>query len=370
MNKQFPFAYTGIPDVGELIRFHVNRSGRWFAVPDPAHVPGLRSHRRLTVLSLQLKVTHYYHSGFSVEYGDVLLIFDYWRGEHQELQPDREITPEMLAGYSKVFVMISHEHVDHFDPVVYDWRDITDVTYIVSYDMPVGTRGKRMSPGEKYVMTPDITLYAYGSTDLGVSYLVDIDGFRIFHAGDLNFWHWRDESTASEIEEAEEEYIREIEPLKTAGIDVAMFPVDPRQGTMYEAGANYFILTVKPRLMIPMHYFHRTDIAQEYSRQNRTRATEILAMPGFGDMICLTLDDEGYTNVRLIRENGVDLVREETAEQQIPDETDPLDINNPFGDSDLPVSLNEEPEMYVAGAGEPENGSPEPEGTEAEKDEL
>lgn len=299
--------------------------------------------RRWKFLSLQLKITHYYHSGFSVECGDTLLVFDYWNGEHQELQPDRGITPETLKKFSKVFVMISHEHADHFDPEVYEWREITDVTYIVSYDMPVGTRGKRMSPGEKVVLTPEITLYAYGSTDLGVSFLADIDGFRIFHAGDLNFWHWRDESNASEIEEAEAEFIREVEPLKMAGIDIAMFPVDPRQGTMYEAGANYFILTVKPRLMIPMHYFHRTDIAQEFARQNRSRATEILAMPGFADTISVTLDDEGYTNVRFVRENGVNLVPDETAQQeQTQVEDDPLDINNPFGDSDLPVVFNEE----------------------------
>ncbi len=311
-------------------------------------------------MSLQLKITHYYHSGFSVECGDTLLVFDYWNGEHQELQPDRGITPETLKKFSKVFVMISHEHADHFDPEVYEWREITDVTYIVSYDMPVGTRGKRMSPGEKFVLTPEITLYAYGSTDLGVSFLADINGFRIFHAGDLNFWHWRDESNASEIEEAEAEFIREVEPLKMAGIDIAMFPVDPRQGTMYEAGANYFILTVKPRLMIPMHYFHRTDIAQEFARQNRSRATEILAMPGFADAISVTLDDEGYTNVRFVRENGVNLVADETAQQELTEvEDDPLDINNPFGDSDLPVMFNDESGEPDTLPGDGQNEAPE-----------
>lgn len=303
-------------------------------------------------MSLQLKITHYYHSGFSVEYGDTLLVFDYWRGEHNELMPDREITAEYVSRFAKVFVMISHEHIDHFDQSVYDWRDLTDVSYIVSYDMPVGTRGKRMTPGEKCVLTPDITLYAYGSTDLGISFLADIAGFRIFHAGDLNFWHWRDESTASEIEEAEAEFIREVEPLKTAGIDIAMFPVDPRQGSMYDAGANYFILTVKPRMLIPMHYFHRADIVMDYSRQNRSRTTEIMAMPGYGDMILVTLDDDGYTNVRPIRENGVDLAPED--EEEAP-EDDPLDVNSPFGDSDLPVSLNEEIGTEETDSGEAEN---------------
>ena len=36
-----------------------------------------------------LNITYYNHSGFSVETQDVLLVFDYWRGEHQEL-PERK----------------------------------------------------------------------------------------------------------------------------------------------------------------------------------------------------------------------------------------------------------------------------------------
>ncbi len=34
---------------------------------------------------------------------------------------------------------------------------------------------------------------AYGSTDLGVSFYVEAEGKRFFHAGDLNDWHWNQE---------------------------------------------------------------------------------------------------------------------------------------------------------------------------------
>ncbi|MEI3154718.1 MAG: hypothetical protein V8S95_06185 [Odoribacter sp.] len=40
---------------------------------------------------------------------------------------------------------------------------------------------------------------AFGSTDIGISFLIDIDNIRIFHAGDLNNWHWEEESTPEEI---------------------------------------------------------------------------------------------------------------------------------------------------------------------------
>ena len=49
-------------------------------------------------------------------------------------------------------------------------------------------------------------------------------------------------------------------------IDVAFFPVDPRQGSMYDAGAGYFIMTVKPKVFIPMHFQGRPDVALRFCR--------------------------------------------------------------------------------------------------------
>ena len=41
---------------------------------------------------------------------------------------------------------------------------------------------------------------------------------------------------AAEIEAAENAFYEAIEPIKGERIDVCMFPVDPRQGLMYDAG--------------------------------------------------------------------------------------------------------------------------------------
>ena len=280
-------------------------------------------------MSQQLKITHYYHSGFSVEADDLLFVFDYWRGEHQELTGYRQLLPDDLKKYRAVYVFISHEHIDHMDPIVFTWKDLAPVNYIVSSDMPVGTRGKRMAPGDLLELEQGITVKAFDSTDLGVSYLLDIHGITVFHAGDLNFWHWRDESSIQEIEEAEKEFQTAIKPLSREKIDVAFFPVDPRQGTMFEAGANYFILAVKPRLMIPMHYFHRTEIILEYARTASCRSTEVLAMPGIADRILLTFDDNGYMNISFPKQEAPQK-EEETLEE--------IEEDNPFFESDLPLS--------------------------------
>ena len=282
-------------------------------------------------MSSQIRITHYYHSGFSVESDGVLFVFDYWRGERQELQGTRQILPDQLAAYRHVYVFISHEHIDHLDPVVFTWKDYAPVSYIVSSDMPVGTRGKRMAPGDKLELEPGISVTAFDSTDLGVSFLLDLNGRKIFHAGDLNFWHWRDESTLKDIEEAEKEFIAAVKPLSKESIDVAFFPVDPRQGTMFEAGANYFILQVKPRLMIPMHYFHRTEIILEYARTASSRTTEVLAMPGIRDSILLDFDEEGFMNISFPREDP-------DADEADQDMLDNISSDNPFSESDLPLS--------------------------------
>ena len=292
----------------------------------------------------KLLITHYYHSGFSVASERTLAVFDYWRGEKAELPPDKQLTVEKLKSFENVFVFISHEHIDHLDPVVFTWSEAGNVSYIVSSDMPVGTRGKRMAPGDTLKLSDELSVTAFDSTDLGVSFLADFCGIHIFHAGDLNFWHWREESTMQEIEEADAEFRKAVLPLSKEQIDIAFFPVDPRQGAMFEAGANYFILSVKPRILIPMHYFHRADTAVDYARTASCRTTEVLAMPGYGDRIRIQADEDHYLNVSF-PSDGSEQPEEEENSLYGSDSDLPLDNgdtllseDDPFLESDLPLS--------------------------------
>lgn len=275
----------------------------------------------------KIKITYHYHSGFSVAYGKLLLVFDYWMGENNELKGRGAITEEYLNRFDEILVLISHEHIDHMDPVVYTWRENHKVTYLVSWDMPVGTRGKRMSPGDEYRYSDEVTIRVYDSTDLGVSYLVKLEDITIFHAGDLNFWHWREESSLKEIEEAEDDFRKAVEPITKEKIDICFFPVDPRQRTMFEAGANYFILSVKPRLMIPMHFWNKNELIEEFARHSRCRTTEILPMRAFGSSMVICAEEDGSLSVR-----------EEQEDSGI--RFDSYDGNDPFGDTDLPVRFD------------------------------
>mgnify|MGYP002230799531 CR=1 FL=1 len=86
-----------------------------------------------------------------------------------------------------------------------------------------------------------------GRTDVGISFLVEAEGKKIFHAGDLNNWHWMDESSEAEWKGYERDYLFELDCIcsYTRNMDVVMFPVDPRLGTEYMRGARQFVEQIK-----------------------------------------------------------------------------------------------------------------------------
>ncbi len=281
----------------------------------------------------QLKLIYHYHSGFSVQVGGTLLVFDYWEGEDRKLTNVGRITPQFLRAFEKIFVFISHAHPDHMDPIVYTWeQEVLPVTYIVSSDMPIGTRGKKIAPGQEKVLSEHVTVRGFDSTDLGVSFLVTAYGVNIFHAGDLNLWHWRQESTLREIETAEKAFSQAIEPIKKEKIDICMFPVDPRQGMMYDAGANQFILTIKPRVFIPMHWQERAEVAEDFARRARNNITEVLSLVKPGVVANFTFRED-LLDIHLI-EPPKDLSDLPSGGRI------GYDGDDPFADTDLPVEIS------------------------------
>ena len=131
-------------------------------------------------------------SGFLVSLGGTGLLFD-----ASESGPDRRALPDQaaLAAFEKLYVFVSHHHDDHFSPAIYDLCG-ENATYILGFDIPQPYKGVRMSPGEVRTFGA-LTVNAYGSTDEGVSFCVDFAGVTLFHAGDLNLWHWRESNPPS-----------------------------------------------------------------------------------------------------------------------------------------------------------------------------
>ena len=224
--------------------------------------------------------------------------------------------------------------------MIYDFKHLNYVHYIIAEDMPMEAYGDRMAAGDQRTYG-GARVTAYGSTDLGVSFYVEVGGLHIFHAGDLNLWHWREESTLRQITQAENLYYAAVQPLIGKPIDVCMFPVDPRMGGMFEAGANHFIMTCKPRVFIPMHWQGRSEVATDFARRCRTKYTEGLALTKPRERAEITFDKNAINiHVYLAAEQREDVLkrrRRTENEDVVQRALEAFESGDPFAESDLPV---------------------------------
>ncbi len=216
-----------------------------------------------------MTLTYIYHSGFVLETDSAILVFDYWE--------DHCGVMESVLGKAKpMYVFSSHFHEDHFTKEIFEWRKRRDeIIYILSKDIFKHRRACRedgdvwLAKGGTY-KDDKISVWAMGSTDSGVSWIVETGGKRIFHAGDLNNWYAKfleddnpDQMRYSfEMEEVfnpvthDKQYLGELKDIKKVadGFDIVMFPIDGRIGNGYTLGARQFIERFRVGLFVPMHF--------------------------------------------------------------------------------------------------------------------
>ena len=54
-------------------------------------------------------VTYFHHSGFMVSVGDTLMVFDYWRGERNEVDDGVALNEKDMEAYQQVLFFVSHD---------------------------------------------------------------------------------------------------------------------------------------------------------------------------------------------------------------------------------------------------------------------
>jgi L-ascorbate metabolism protein UlaG (beta-lactamase superfamily) len=203
-------------------------------------------------------VWYLYHSGFALKTQNHFLIFDYYvdkpEGSVRSLDTG-VINPAGIAS-EHVLVFSSHNHGDHFVPRIFDWqKDIPDIKYILSYDirsMKKPPNALCVSPGNAYDVG-DVHISALRSTDAGVAFVIEVDGLTVYHAGDLNWWHWEGEPDNDNRQMAGN-YKKEIDTLKGKHIDIAFVPLDPRLERDYLRGLDYLAKTADLGIVFPMHF--------------------------------------------------------------------------------------------------------------------
>lgn len=237
-----------------------------------------------------MRLTYIYHSGFVIEAEGYAILIDYFK-DTGKTQGMGYVNEELLQRSGTLYILSSHFHPDHFCSEVLTWKHIKqDIRYIFSKDILKRGRAKRgealyMKKGDVFEDN-NIRVQAFGSTDVGISFLIEAEGKKLFHAGDLNNWHWKDESTAEEAAEAEKHYLRELEVLAEATdhLHLAMFPVDPRIGTDFMRGAQQFVDRIKTDVFVPMHFWEEPAKVMAFGPYAESKGCRyvLLSVPGEG----------------------------------------------------------------------------------------
>lgn len=235
-----------------------------------------------------IKLTYIFHSCFMLETEQCVLIFDYWKDS-----PEGDVKKMLEHTGKRVYFMASHFHEDHFNPEIIAMNVPNgDKRIILSRDIIRRHRAKEtdadvvMRKGDVY-NDEYIKIKAFGSTDAGVSFMLETDGKKIFHAGDLNNWHWEDESTPQEVKKMEGDFKAVLRDIKAEypAVDLAMFPVDPRLGTDFARGARQWIQTIKTTYLAPMHFPPAREKAMTFGKEAEMCGTKFLYIRHEGELI-------------------------------------------------------------------------------------
>jgi len=241
-----------------------------------------------------MKITYIAHSGFLIEWEHFYTLFDWWTGELPPLDRDKPL-----------LVFASHSHEDHFDKHIFQLlAEYPTTRYILSHDIRLATRR-----WEKLGVTKEIfervtslrsdsifateaggvplTIRTVQSTDVGVAFLLSAEGKLVYHAGDLNWWHWEDEGKTYCANMASS-YRRSIAKLAAdvrdesadcgcdPVIDVAMAPLDPRLENAYDMGIAYLLEQIPVKTVFPMHIWEKYDWIDRYCREHPADADKIM----------------------------------------------------------------------------------------------
>jgi L-ascorbate metabolism protein UlaG (beta-lactamase superfamily) len=174
------------------------------------------------------------HSGFLLE-GDSKKIYidPYDLGEEPAFEDKADI------------LLITHEHFDHCSPDDIKKVRRSDSTTLIPENISLQFKGDARRIAEGDVLADGLEIKGtrievvpaynpdkpYHPRGLGVGYIVELGGIRIYHAGDCNFFP----------------------EMKNIRADVALLPIGGTY-TMDEEEAANAAAAISPKYAIPMHY--------------------------------------------------------------------------------------------------------------------
>ncbi|MEW6338898.1 MAG: hypothetical protein AB1625_16040 [Acidobacteriota bacterium] len=130
------------------------------------------------------------HCGYAVRTAGHLLVFDYIELEERPTSRGlgRGFVDPAEIRDLPVRVFVSHSHIDHFDPVILEWREsIPDILYFFGWQARKGERTHDLAGPRATRAVPGLNILTVNSRHAGVdeaTFLVELDGLVVFHGGD------------------------------------------------------------------------------------------------------------------------------------------------------------------------------------------
>lgn len=238
-----------------------------------------------------MKIYYIYHSCFIVETESSFLIFDYFKNKNDSNQDFdfQELLIKIIKSHKDLYVFASHNHQDHYNTKILNWiKEKENTHYILSSDIKLYTSINNLyiaRQGDEFTIN-NLKIQIFGSTDQGISFLVNVDNYNIFHAGDLNWWKWMDDTDEEEkeMEDAFKTIIKDIVKVNTA-IDIAFFPVDKRLEDNYLCGGQYFIEILNPKVLIPMHFWDNFKTTVDFKKSQEHTSTNVIEITHNNEII-------------------------------------------------------------------------------------
>lgn len=202
------------------------------------------------------RVHYFYNSGWLVETPKYALVFDFVA--HKEsgisIATLKQALHRAAAARKKVLLFITHNHPDHFDSSVFNLAgEVSNLTYVLGWappQKPSLPSWHAVLPGDSLVRN-DYAVYTHAANDDGVGFLLKVDGYTIYHAGDHALW----------AEELLPDFRRQLEYIraKAPAIDLAFVPAARGLGvqcaidSVIQKGVQMSAEILQPRVLALQH---------------------------------------------------------------------------------------------------------------------
>ncbi len=237
---------------------------------------GLAPIKRFNLKNREAVVWYLGTSGWAIKTKNHLLIFDYYENTARPVDAkliNGYISPEEIKNL-KVIVFVSHEHYDHFDKCILEWKkNIADIHYVFGWKALKNPVHHYMGFRKK-IDLDTITIESVHSPKAGElegNFLLTVDGLTIYHSGDYSRGH--------ETFKKDMDYLASVAPRIDLFFMLAGNDMDNRE-------AMIALDKVKPQNMFPMHSMGSEYVYKAFAESARKKGIKanIVCAQNRGDM--------------------------------------------------------------------------------------